>query len=198
MFQQKPTNRNVFRGGLREPAPSSFIWRVRSCGKERLQGLVIVEKKVAGLSAESLGRFLSRARRVAGLRGRVNVLITSNSRMRSLNTRFRGKDKPTDVLSFPAPFAKRSASSLAGELAVSAEIAAQNAAQLGHSAASEVKILVLHGVLHLAGYDHERDNGRMARKEATLRRSLNLPEALIERASSQPPTGRARRSRRQA
>ena len=65
-----------------------------------------------------------------------------------------------------------------------ADIAAQNAAQLGHSVALEIKVLVLHGILHLAGFDHERDNGEMARKEAKLRQALNLPVALIERNSS--------------
>ena len=160
--------------------------------------MVIVEKKVAGISAESLGRFLSRARREAGVRGRVDVLLTTNSNMRSLNAQFRGKDKPTDVLSFPAAFAKRTARGLVGELAVSADIASANAIQLGHSPASEVKVLVLHGILHLAGYDHERDNGKMARKEAKLRRALNLPEALIERTSRVRSVRRTRESRRPA
>lgn len=145
------------------------------------------------MSADSLGRFVGRARRVAGLRGRVNVLVTTNSAMRSLNSQFRGKDKPTDVLSFPSLSANRTPTALAGELAISAEIAAANAARLGHPPAAEVKVLVLHGILHLAGYDHERDNGSMARKEAKLRRALNLPLALIERA--EPSATRRRRSR---
>ncbi len=129
---------------------------------------------------------MARARRVAGLRGRVNVLVTTNSAMRSLNSQFRGKNKPTDVLSFPSLSANRIPTALAGELAISAEIAAANAARLGHPPAAEVKVLVLHGILHLAGYDHERDNGSMARKEAKLRRALNLPLALIERAEPSP------------
>jgi probable rRNA maturation factor len=70
---------------------------------------------------------------------------------------------------------------LAGEIAISADVARQNSARLKHSVGEEVKILALHGILHLAGFDHERDNGEMARKEATLRRSLKLPAALIER-----------------
>jgi probable rRNA maturation factor len=112
----------------------------------------------------------------------VNVLVTSNSELQSLNRQFLGKDKPTDVLSFPAsPAAHSKAKGVAGEVAISADIARQNAARLGHSAAAEVKILVLHGILHLAGYDHERDNGEMARKEMRLRRQLNLEAALIER-----------------
>ena len=107
--------------------------------------------------------------------------------MRSLNLKFRGKDKATDVLSFPAS-QDDPPQSFAGELAISAQIALRNAVQLGHSPAEEVKILVLHGVLHLAGYDHERDNGAMARKEVNLRRALRLPLSLIERNSADEHT----------
>ncbi|HVI80584.1 MAG TPA: rRNA maturation RNase YbeY [Candidatus Acidoferrum sp.] len=157
--------------------------------------MVIVQEKVAGLGAESLRRFVARARKAAGLHGKVNVLITTDSAMRSLNSQFRSKDKPTDVLSFPAVPGQRNHARLAGELAISAEIAAQNAIELGHSPAAEVKVLVLHGILHLAGYDHARDNGRMARKEAKLRRALNLPIALIERSRPAHPKRRRRLGR---
>lgn len=145
--------------------------------------MVILQKKVAGLSELSLSRFVLRARQAAGLRGGVNVLVTTSSAMRALNLQFRGKNKPTDVLSFPASMdtAKRQ-NGLAGEIAICAEIAAQSAAQLGHSTALEVKILVLHGILHLAGFDHERDNGEMARKEEKCRRLLRLPLSLTERS----------------
>jgi len=140
------------------------------------------------MSRSSLERFILRARRAAGLRDMVNVLVTNNSELRSLNRQFLGKDKPTDVLSFPAdPAAHAKSKRIAGEVAISADIARQNAARLGHSVADEVKILVLHGILHLAGYDHESDNGEMARKEMRLRRLLNLEAALIERA--QPRAG---------
>jgi len=141
--------------------------------------LVILRKRVAGLSEVALARFVRRASRRATLRGAVNVLVTSSRELRALNHRFRGKDKPTDVLSFPPVLGL--APGFAGDVAISAEIAAQNARRLGHSAAQEIKILVLHGVLHLAGYDHERDGGEMARKEQRLRRSLGLPSGLIER-----------------
>ncbi len=69
----------------------------------------------------------------------------------------------------------------AGDLAVSAEIARDNAKRLGHSVATEIKILTLHGILHLAGFDHERDNGEMADKERRLRLQLKLETGLIER-----------------
>jgi probable rRNA maturation factor len=152
--------------------------------------LVIFQKRVADLTESALDRFVARARRAAGLKGTVNVLLTSSTEMKSLNRRFRGKDKPADVLSFPAePDARKQ---LAGEIAISAEIASQNARALGHSPAEEVKILVLHGVLHLRGYDHECDNGQMARREKQLRARLHLPLGLIERALIEPrAVGRA-------
>jgi probable rRNA maturation factor len=145
--------------------------------------LVILQKNVVGLSEGSLSRFVTRARRESRLRGRVNVLVTGSAAMRTLNARFRGKNKATDVLSFPSAQALPAGRpDFAGEIAISADIAAQNAARLGHSVASEVKVLALHGILHLAGMDHEHDNGQMARKEAELRRVLRLPATLTERA----------------
>ncbi len=142
--------------------------------------MVIFQKRVADLTKVALDRFVARARRAAGLKAVVNVVLTSSAQMKSLNRRFRGKDKPTDVLSFPAePGARKQ---FAGEIAISAEIASQNARALGHSPAEEVKILVLHGVLHLRGYDHQCDNGQMARREKQLRAKLHLPLGLIERA----------------
>ena len=142
--------------------------------------MVVFRKPVADLTELSLARFVVRAKRVAGLKGAVDVLVTSNAEMKSLNRRFRGKDKATDVLSFSR--AREDARrQFAGEIAVSAEIAANNALLLGHSAAQEVKILILHGILHLRGYDHERDNGRMARRERQLRARLRLPTGLIDR-----------------
>jgi probable rRNA maturation factor len=151
--------------------------------------LVILQKRVAGMSGESLNRFLLRARRAAGVNGAVNVLVTTSAAVRTLNRRFRGKDKATDVLSFPSPSdtSGRKDSRFTGDIAISADIAAQNAARLGHAVCDEVKILTLHGILHLAGYDHERDNGSMARKEAKLRRALGLPASLIERAAAADP-----------
>jgi probable rRNA maturation factor len=149
--------------------------------------LVIFQKRVPDLTDLALNRFITRARRAAALKGLVNVLITSSAEMKSLNRRFRGKDKPTDVLSFPAePDAQKQ---FAGEIAISADMASQNARVLGHSPAAEVKILVLHGILHLRGFDHECDNGQMARREKQLRAKLRLPQGLIERAERKPSRG---------
>jgi probable rRNA maturation factor len=132
-----------------------------------------------GLSASGLTRFLNRARTAIGLLGAVDVLLTGDSTLRPLNKSFRGKDKPTDVLSFPAPseFAARHA----GDLAISLETASLQAKIYGHTLRDEVRILLLHGLLHLSGEDHETDNGQMASREAKLRRELRLPAALIER-----------------
>jgi probable rRNA maturation factor len=141
---------------------------------------VLLERKIAGVKEQSLNRFLLRAKRALRMRGTVNVLVTSGAAMRSLNQRFRGMDKATDVLSFPS----LGTSNFAGEIAICGDIAAQNAMRLGHSPALEVRVLVLHGLLHLAGMDHERDNGQMAQKEAHLRTVLRLPSTLTERAHS--------------
>jgi len=147
--------------------------------------VVILQKKVTALSGASLERFVLHARRAAGLRGTANVLVTTSSVVRGLNRRFRGKNQTTDVLSFPATSGAPSNSGRqarhAGDIAISADIAARNAKLFRHSVADEVKILALHGILHLAGFDHERDNGQMARQEAKLRQRLKLPVALIER-----------------
>jgi probable rRNA maturation factor len=145
--------------------------------------LVILQKPITGLTAAGLERFLLRTRRAAGLKGTVNLLVTSSAEVRSLNRKFRGKNEETDVLSFPTDSRSEAGGSrMAGEIAISADVAKRSAARLRHSAADEVKILALHGILHLAGFDHERDNGRMERQERRLRVALRLPDGLIERA----------------
>lgn len=165
-------------------SPPIYFCKVSLCSMDRT--LLILQKKVAGLTEASLESFVLRARRAVRLRGHVHVLVTSSAVMRSLNRRFCGKDHATDVLSFP-PLSINSNRQNAGDIAISADIAATNAARFGHSPSDEVKILVLHGILHLAGFDHERDNGDMARKEAQLRQALKLPSALIERVQSSKP-----------
>jgi len=141
--------------------------------------MIILHKNVAGASEGSLSTFTAKAKRAAGLRGSVSVLLTNNRELRVLNRQFRGKDKATDVLSFPSEVV--GAHRFIGDVAISVEIAAQNAKRLGHSTAKEVKILILHGLLHLAGYDHEADHGEMARIEERLRNRLGLPAGLIAR-----------------
>jgi probable rRNA maturation factor len=162
------------------------FWAALDGQKESTQSLVILKKQVAGLTASALSRFVTRACRSTRLRGGVNVLVTTNHKMRALNGRFRKKDIATDVLSFPA--APNPGTEMAGDIAISAEIAVRNAKRSGHSEVQEIKILALHGILHLAGFDHERDNGEMAREEARLRSTLGLPTGLIERQLGKRPS----------
>ena len=150
--------------------------------------MIVFETAVKNVSQKELQRFARRAQEMAGVSGDVDILITGNLRLQELNGRFRKKNKATDVLSFPR--------SQGGDIAISADIALENAARYGHGATEELKILVLHGMLHLAGYDHESDNGRMAETEARLRTKLKLPVSLIERAGSADVVTR-RRSKQQ-
>jgi probable rRNA maturation factor len=112
----------------------------------------------------------------------VIILITTSAELRDLNRQYRHKDEPTDVLSFQSHSAGKK---ITGDIAISAEIAAANAVELGHSTETEIKILILHGLLHLAGYDHETDGGQMLARETELRQQLKLPAGLIERAHTE-------------
>ena len=134
------------------------------------------------LSQAGLTRFLRAAQAAVGLRGEVEVLLTGDRQLRRLNRQFRGKNRATDVLSFPAP--PEFAGVYAGDLAISLETATRQASEHGHGLREELRILLLHGVLHLQGLDHETDDGEMAAAEAKLRRQLRLPMGLIARASS--------------
>jgi probable rRNA maturation factor len=133
-------------------------------------------RKSKETSARALSLFATKAQHALGLAGEVNIYVTSSREMQDLNRRYRRKNKPTDVLSFPSK-----APGIAGDIAISLEIAAANAADIGHSLATEVKVLILHGMLHLAGYDHEADSGEMLARETAMRQELKLPIGLIER-----------------
>jgi probable rRNA maturation factor len=106
--------------------------------------------------------------------------LTRDEELQRLNRQFRGKDQPTDVLSFPS----LDEEGYLGDIAISVDRALEQAARFGHSAETEIEILLLHGVLHLLGMDHERDGGRMRRTENAWRRKLNLPAGLIERTNA--------------
>lgn len=107
------------------------------------------------------------------------VVIACDAAARGANRRFRGISKVTDVLSFPDGEDRR-----LGDLLLSASRAKRQAADFGHAIEEELKILVLHGLLHLMGYDHESDEGEMNRVEKRLRRKYALPAGSIERAIS--------------
>lgn len=147
----------------------------------------------ASLTKSGLSRFFNRARALVGLAGEVDVLLTTDATIKRLNRDFRGKNKATDVLSFPTPdeiFEQHS-----GDLAISLDTAARQARSFGHSLGEEVRVLMLHGLLHLSGMDHEVDRGEMAAREAELRVELKLPATLIERVS-RPVTPAAKTARR--
>lgn len=117
--------------------------------------------------------FSAMTRRVA--RGReITCLVTDDRELRDLNRRFRNAPYATDVLSFPTD--------RGGEIAISFDRAAAQAAERGHSVEEELRILMLHATLHLTGMDHETDSGEMARAEQRWRKRLGLPAGLIERA----------------
>lgn len=124
-----------------------------------------------------LRRFGARALKMIGLEGDVAILVTTDRRMRELNRWYRQKNYATDVLSFPGtPKLDH-----AGDIAISVEIAERNGRKLGHSLTDELKVLILHGMLHLGGYDHEADSGEMAGLEDHIRSRLGLPNSLIKR-----------------
>jgi len=134
-------------------------------------------------SKRTLSRHLSQAQAAVRLRGQVTVLLTSDATIRDLNQRFRGKDEATDVLSFPSTNPAPGPEKIAGDLAISVDAARKQAADQGHTLAVELRVLILHGLLHLAGYDHETDAGKMQHRERQLRAKLGLPQGLIERAT---------------
>ena len=112
----------------------------------------------------------------AKAKGDLSVAVVSDRRMRALNRQFRGKDAATDVLSFPS-----GERGFLGDIVIAAGVAKRQAREAGHSLQTELRVLALHGLLHLIGYDHESDDGKMARVEARLRKKAGLKEGLIER-----------------
>jgi probable rRNA maturation factor len=140
-----------------------------------------ISPAASALGKRDLNRFLACAAKALGLTGEFSVLLTGDERLRALNLQFRGKDKATDVLSFPA-LPEAGNGGQGGDLAISLETALAQAAAYGHTLQMEVKILILHGLLHLAGYDHEHDQGQMRRRETRLRKQFALPAGLVERS----------------
>ena len=186
----------------------SRLRRAAARGGGRLEVEVVASgarpAATAGLSA-----WLARvaAWRAAGL---VTVALVSDARIRALNRRFRGTDRVTDVLSFPAfaPAALRRGQPARdrrppipglrpplGDIVIAIGRARRQARDAGHRLADELRLLALHGLLHLAGYDHERYRGRMARVERALRRQGGLETGLIERAEGRARPGRGKQAR---
>jgi probable rRNA maturation factor len=138
--------------------------------------------------ARGLGGWLERAA-PARARGAVTIAVVSDNRMRVLNRSFRGKDVATDVLSFPVRDWAAAGAGALGDIVIAAGVARRQAAEAGHAFSTELRVLALHGLLHLLGYDHETDSGGMARAEARLRRKAGLKEGLIGRARAQRQGG---------
>jgi probable rRNA maturation factor len=157
-------------------------------------GVIVTDDRGRAVRAPGLAAWLARVA-PARARGEVAIAIVSDARIRQFNARFRRRDKTTDVLSFPgdAPrtsYAAHRASRIApralGDIVIAEGVARRQAREAGHSYTVELKILALHGLLHLLGYDHHdpADGGRMARLERRLRAEGGLPAGLIERASA--------------
>jgi probable rRNA maturation factor len=173
--------------------------RARGVGRTRRLQVAVTDGRGRPLAmAGPLARWLERhAPRTA--RGTVAVALVSDARMRVLNRTFRGIDSATDVLSFPAfaiglggpstrqaPGPNPHAPSHLGDLAIATGVAARQARAEGHDLATELRVLALHGLLHLLGYDHEQDQGTMRAFEDRLRRRAGLPAGLITRTPKRP------------
>lgn len=141
------------------------------------QTTLLFQSATPGLSRGPVRAFARRLEAEATGERPFTCLIADDAELRRLNRDFRKKDYATDVLSFPSG----QALGFLGDIAISFEHAQRQAAEYGHSVGQEIEILMLHGVLHLLGMDHEKDRGRMARAENQWRTALGLPSGLIER-----------------
>lgn len=154
-----------------------------SRGARRGLRVAVTDRLGRPLRVPGLAAWLRRVAPAAG-RGEVAVALVSDAVIRNLNARFRHKAAPTDVLSFPAALHRSRAAVRLGDIVISTDTARRQARAAGHAYAVELRILALHGLLHLLGYDHDSpsDRGRMARLERRLRGKGGLREGLIERA----------------
>lgn len=153
--------------------------------------VVVVDANGRPLTGSGLRRWLVRTA-PASARGTITIALAPDTVVRALNREYRHEDYATDVLSFPADSRssrrrkRRAPATMTdvslGDIVIATGVAKRQARDAGHRAGTELRILALHGLLHLLGYDHERDHGRMARLERRLRRKGRLREGLIERA----------------
>jgi probable rRNA maturation factor len=147
----------------------------------------VVDDDGRPVRAPALAAWLARVA-PARARGAVTIALVSDRRVRILNRQYRGVDRATDVLSFPAgdgisvePGRQSRRTVFLGDIVIARGVAARQARAAGHGESTEWRVLALHGLLHLIGYDHEQDEGEMRRAEARLRRKGGLGAGLIER-----------------
>jgi probable rRNA maturation factor len=142
-------------------------------------------------SASGLARWLAKVA-PSGARGLVSVALVSDARVRALNRRYRRLDRSTDVLSFSYGRAEvLRPQQVLGDIVIARGVARRQARAQGHSERVEIRVLALHGLLHLLGYDHARDDGLMLRLERRLRRKGGLREGLVERSRGHRTSGRS-------
>ena len=138
-----------------------------------LDVVLLNRQRTRPVTQSRLRRVLAGAAEALEVGGEVSLVLTGDRAMRALNARYRGKDRPTDVLSFPGGGGRREL----GDIVISVQTAEKNARTLGRTLAQELDVLALHGFLHVLGYDHETDDGTMDRLERRLRRKLLLGQA---------------------
>jgi probable rRNA maturation factor len=130
--------------------------------------LLLNRQRTRPVREARLRRVLQGAAEALDVGGEVSLVLTGDRAIRALNARYRGKDRPTDVLSFPGGAARGEL----GDIVISVQAAERNARGLGRTLAQELDVLALHGFLHVLGYDHETDDGTMDRLERRLRKRL--------------------------
>lgn len=153
--------------------------------------MILNRQKQVRVKLRALDEFLHRAMALLRLpESSAAICLVTNAQIARWNRVYRGKDHPTDVLSFPVAahqqngngrafaasksFRAARESEYLGDIAIAPAVARRNARSLGRSFDQEMRILALHGLLHLMGYDHETDNGAMERLETRLRRELRI------------------------
>ena len=137
--------------------------------------MIVNRQRTVRVARRPLEKFLHRVEKELGLgRADVTVCFVSDREIARMNERYRRKKGPTDVLSFPAGMRRRTGNAYLGDIAIAPETARRYAKKNARSLNSELRVLVLHGVLHLLGYDHETDHGQMNRLENKLRRTFGL------------------------
>lgn len=140
--------------------------------------MILNRQRRVGVSVRSLARFLSRVRKAVNVPpDSITLCLVTDNQIKRWNSAYRKKNKATDVLSFPFEGSNGNSSrkpSYMGDIAIAPAVARRNAKRFHRTLDQELRILILHGVLHLMGYDHETDNGEMDRVEARLRRQLQI------------------------